>query len=162
MIIGMNERTWLVKQYCRLVNENIYFIQEYFEGIVPAGRPDDAIYWKTKAVCDQLKGLMEKQADWDVNRILEDYLRFAVEYFEQGNPWNTREQDRKACRNTILNSLQMIANLTFWLDALGEEAAHSVTSWLELDATWKVQSVHSGVELSGAEELVLPVISCGA
>ena len=84
------------------------------------------------------------------------------EYFEQGNPWNTREQARKACRNTILNSLQMIANLTFWLDALGEEAAHSVTSWLELDATWKVQSVHSGVELSGAEELVLPVISCGA
>ena len=180
----MSKRDWLVKEYCRLVNENIGFIQEYFEGIVPAGRPEDEIYWKTKAICEQLRGLLEEESrneakmnerkmnlttagnsnttEDEIDHILEAYLKYAADYFEQGEPWNTREQNRRACRNTILNSLQMIANLTFWLDVLGEETAHEVSDWLELDMSWKVHSVHSGLELCQAEKLELPAISCGA
>ena len=180
----MKERAWIVKEYCRLVNENIYFIKTYFEGIVPAGRPENEIYWRTKATGEQLRVLWEKEAgnesklqgkkvnfayvgngnraEAEINRILGEYLNYATEYLEKGEPWNTIEQDRKACRNTVLNSLQMIANLAVWLAILGEYPANSVLKWLELEAAWKVQSVHSGVELSKAEELVLPVISCGA
>lgn len=180
----MSKRDWLVNEYCRLVNENISFIQEHFEGIVPAGRPEDEIYWKTKAVCEQLRALLEEESrnearmnekkvnyvvagnsnttEAEIDRVLEEYLKRATEYFEQGEPWNTREQNRKACRNTILNSLQMIANLTFWLDVLGEETAHEVSEWLELDMNWKVHCVHSGQDLGSAERLELPAISFGA
>lgn len=180
----MSNREWIVKTYCRLVNDNICFIQDYFEGIVPAGRPDEEIYWKTKAVGEQLRALLEEESikegklrgkkanytivgnamatEAEINRILGEYLEFAVNYFEKREPWNTIETNRKACRNTILNSWQLIANLTVWLDILGEAAANKALQWLELDTEWKVHSVHSGLDLKGAEKLVVPVISCGA
>lgn len=164
----MSNRGWIVKTYCQLVNENICFIQEHFEGIVPAGHPEGEIYWKTKEVCEQLRDLVESEngnsavTEVEINHILGTYLVFATEYFEKREPWNTIETNRRACRNTILSSLQMIANLTVWLALLGEPSAHNVLQWLELDTVWKVHSVHSGLELSRAEEVVLPVISYGA
>ena len=167
-ITDMNNREWIVREYCHLVNENIYFIQKHFEGIVPAGRPDDAIYWKTKEVGEQLCGLLEEEngnavaTESEINRILAEYAEYAIEYFEKREPWNMLETNRRACRNTILNSLQMVANLTVWLELLGEPFAHSVLQWLELDTSRKVHSVHSGLELCGVEELVIPVISYGA
>lgn len=172
--IDMKERAWIVNEYCHLVNENICFLQRYFEGIVPAGRPEGEIYWKTKETGEQLYMLLEKSTEKEaerkgkranyaeINRILWEYLKFATEYFYKKEPWKSIESNRKACRNTILNSLQMIANLTVWLDLLGEPSAHTVMMWLELDSTWEVHSVHSGVELSEAGELVLPVSSYGA
>lgn len=180
----MKDRAWIVNEYCHLVNENICFIQKYFEGIVPAGRPNEELYWKTKSVGEQLRALLEEEnrleakvkerrvnitvagncntMEYEINRILEAYVKDATEYYEQSEPWRMIEQDRKACRNTILNSLQMLANLTVWLEILGEHPAHVVLNWLELDTSWDVHSVHSGLELSKAEELVLPAISCGA
>lgn len=164
----MSNRAWIIKTYCHLVNENIYFVQKHFEGIVPAGRPEDEIYWKTKEAGERLRDLVESEngnsaaTEMEINRILGTYLVFATEYFEKKEPWNTIETNRRACRNTILNSLQMIANLTVWLELLGEPSAHNVLQWLELDNEWKVHSVHSGLELCGVEELALPVISRGA
>lgn len=156
----MSNRAWIVKEYCHLVNENICFIQEHFEGIVPAGRPNEDIYRETRRVNEQLHTLVEQERD--VNRILGAYLKYASEYFEKQEPWNTLETDRKACRNAVWNTLQMIANLTVWLDVLGEPSACPVLQWLELDTAWKVHSVHSGLDISGAKMLVVPVISYGA
>lgn len=170
----MSDREWLVTEYCQLVNKNFYFIQKYFEGIVPAGRPDDGVYWRTKEVSEQLKSLVEsavkhpaayqvvkggRESEEEVNRLLEEYLNYAAEYLEKGNPWATREQNRRACRNTILTSLQMIANLTVWLEILGEAPAYHVSHWLNLEADWQVHSVHSGTELTGVTELVLKTVA---
>lgn len=44
----MSKREELIREYCRQVNESLHFIQKYMEGIVPAGRCDEKIYWETK------------------------------------------------------------------------------------------------------------------
>lgn len=147
----MNENSLLINGYCHLVNKTFSFIQKYFDGVVPAGRLDQDIYWKTKEIYDSLETLQAAR----VQEILEDYLRFATEYFEQGNPWKNRECDRRVCRNTVLNSVQMIANLTIWLELLEEYPAARVKEWLELDEEWQVHGVHSGYELPVTEELTL-------
>ena len=97
-----------------------------------------------------------------MNRLLAEYLNYAAEYLKKGNPWAIREQNRRACCNTILTSLQMIANLTVWLEILGEAPACHVSHWLNLETDWQVHSVHSGTELTGVTELVPPAFSYGA
>lgn len=153
--IAMRGNAWLLNGYCHLVNKTFLFIQKYFEGIVPAGRPDEEIYWKTKAMYEKIAYFWENGKAEEAEKLLEEYLEFATCYFEQGNPWKTREEDRRACRNTILNSLQMIANLTVWLEELEKHPACQVREWLELTGSWQVQSVHSGYELPKTEELML-------
>ena len=153
--MDMNENSWLENGYCHLVNKTLFFIEKYFEGIVPAGRPQQDIYWKTKEIYDELEVLWKEGRTQEADRILEAYLTFATEYFEQGNPWKNRKNDLRACRNTILNSVQMIANLTVWLDARREYPACRVMEWLELDREWQVHHVHSGYQLPKVDEITL-------
>lgn len=88
----MNGNACLVNGYCHLVNKTLFFIQKYFEGIIPAGRPDQEIYWKTKAVYEQIRELLDGGREEEVRQILQGYLEFATAYFEQGEPWKTRER----------------------------------------------------------------------
>lgn len=149
----MGENTKLVNGYCHLVNKTVLFVQKYFEGIVPAGRLDQDIYWKTKAAYEKMAFLLEKGAEEEAQELLEDFLEYANEYFEAGNPWETRKSDRRACRNTILNSVQLIANLTVLLTPVLDYPTDKVSGWLELGRDWKVQSVHSGHELPRTEQI---------
>ena len=128
----MSENTILVEEYCCLVNKILLFLEKHFESVVPAGRPDEAVYWRTKEVYDVLEN-----CDWSsACRIISEYLAFARDYFEQSNPGDNGNQDRHICRNAVLTSVQMIANLTIWLDVLGVESAKQVKALLQLDDKW--------------------------
>lgn len=157
----MSENTWLINEYCHLVNKTFLFVGKYFEGVIPAGRLDPEIVEYTKKTYKFLANYREsgqKAAAWQV---LEEYLRFATDYFEQADPWKIRESDRRACRNAILNSVQMIANLTYWLKELsfGDQRdlcpASKVEKWLSLDAKWQIHYIHSGYELPQIDEIII-------
>ena len=166
----MNENTRLMNEYCTLVNKIFAFIQEYFDGIVPAGRPDPEIYHKTKAIYEQLENWGEdsegKECRKDAAQVLlEEYLVFAEAYFAKGNPWENRENNRSICRNTVLNSVQMIANLTVWLNSPGGDvfAASQIYSMLKNHkgkVTVKIDgiaaSAASVVAMAGDETLIAP------
>lgn len=124
----MSKREELIREYCRQMNESLHFIQKYMEGIVPAGRCDEKIYRETKRISEQ--------------------LRVAA-----GEPWKTRITDRRLCRNTILNHLQMLANVSFWLKEQGEPLAEEVCGWLLEQEAEEVQKVRSGQSLEAAVEI---------
>ena len=44
----------LKRDYYDLANTIFTFVQKDFEGIVPAGKVDEDIYWKTKSFRDEL------------------------------------------------------------------------------------------------------------
>lgn len=157
----MSENTWLINGYCHLVNKTFFFIDKYFEGVIPAGRVDVEVYERTREAYSLLEHYRETGDKEEAGKLLEVYLTFATDYLEQGAPWRTRETDRRGCRNTILNSVQMIANLTVWLKALSAEEqwplcpAAKVQEWLSLGEQWQVHSIHSGFELPQTEELIV-------
>lgn len=152
----MCEIAKLINAYRELANKTFGFIQEYFDGVVPAGRPDPEIYWKTKEIYEWMEGWQEgcERNECDeasVYALLEEYLAYAECYLNQGNPWKNRENDRCTCRNTILNSVQMVANLTVFLKVLEKDGVISVVEkCLALDGKWQVHSVHSGYVLPEA------------
>lgn len=151
----MCENTKLLNGYCHLVNKTILFVQKYFEGIVPAGRVDQEIYWKTKSVYEKAAAYQGNGMEEELFELLESFLEYANNYFESGKPWETCRADRRACRNTVLNSVQLIANLTILLSPVIDYPTDKVSGWLELKDCWKVQSVHSGYELPRTETIVL-------
>ena len=82
----MNDNTKLIKGYRYLVKETLLFIDQYFEGIIPAGRVEEEIYWKTKELYNQVQALLICGRRDQVITLLEEYLEFAITYFKQGNP----------------------------------------------------------------------------
>ena len=174
----MSKREELIREYCRQVNESLHFIQKYMEGIVPAGRCDEKIYWETKKLSEQLhfangnSGIQAsgrhsgnssvsaalKSGNNGIQKkeqivLIQAYLTEAAKLYEQGEPWKTRITDRRLCRNTILNHLQMLANVSFWLKNLGEPLAEEVCGWLLTQESEDVQKVRSGQSLENVGEI---------
>ena len=159
----MTQQKQIRALYCQLVAETFTYIEEHFESIVPAGCPDQEIYWKTKAVYEQLEQLLgqtdcrgetiilpapegSKEAA-EGEQLIAAYLEYARNYFTERRPADHAE-NRRLCRNVVLNTVQMIANLAIWLECLYQDpAANYVQKCLVLAADWKVHFVHSGTEL---------------
>ena len=131
----MSKREELIREYCRQVNESLHFIQKYMEGIVPAGRCSEELYWETKKISAELQ-----KSNHEQTALIRE-------------PWKTRITDRRLCRNTILNHLQMLANVSFWLREQGEPLAEEVCGWLLAQETADVQKVRSGQSLEVAREI---------
>ena len=144
----MSKREELIREYCRQVNESLHFIQKYMEGIVPAGRSSEELYWETKKISEELQ-----KSNHEQTALIRAYLREAAQLYVEGEPWKTRITDRRLCRNTILNHLQMLANVSFWLREQGEPLAEEVCGWLLAQETADVQKVRSGQSLEIAREI---------
>ena len=143
----MNENVNLTEGYSYLVKETVRFINKYFEGIIPAGRVEEDIYWKTKELYNQVQALLICNRRQDVAALLEEYLAYALTYYKSGNLWEIVETDRRSCRNIVLNSIQMMVNLTVLLETLDFEPAKNISSWLNLSKEWQVHRLCSGSEL---------------
>lgn len=134
------------EQYRCLVAETFHFVKEYFENIIPAGRPDPDFYWDTKKVYDCLEA-DSKQVSAECLQLIADYLEATIAYLENSQ-LSRHLEDRRLCRTVLLNTVQRIANLAVWLETLYRDStACYVRESLGLTLEWKVQTVHSGVEL---------------
>ena len=94
-----------------------------------------------------------QKSNHEQTALIRAYLREAAQLYVEGEPWKTRITDRRLCRNTILNHLQMLANVSFWLREQGEPLAEEVCGWLLAQETADVQKVRSGQSLEVAREI---------
>ena len=76
-----------------------------------------------------------------------DYLEATIAFLDNSR-LSRHLEDRRLCRTVLLNTVQRIANLAVWLETLYRDStACYVRESLGLTLEWKVQTVHSGVEL---------------
>lgn len=136
------------KNYRELTEKTMSFLDKYFEHIIPAGRFDPSVLQKTKEVFDQINTLIASGKESDSATLLADYLEYATAYYARTDPFRNQD-DRRLCRNVILNTVQMLANLTVWTARLYGTVPEGcdVRTRLELTADWKIHCVRSGVEL---------------
>ena len=121
----MSKREELIREYCRQVNESLHFIQKYMEGIVPAGRCSEELYWETKKISEELQ-----KSNHEQTALIRAYLREAAQLYVEG-----------------------LANVSFWLREQGEPLAEEVCGWLLAQETADVQKVRSGQSLEVAREI---------
>ena len=84
----MSKREELIREYCRQVNESLHFIQKYMEGIVPAGRCSEELYWETKKISEELQKSNHEQTaginkyiaySWKVQRDIPGFVILSLQ-----------------------------------------------------------------------------------
>ena len=133
------------------VNRTMTFAERYYDGRVPPLEdPSD----RDREVLDRLAEMPGEVAESfeayrmreAVSRIM-DVARMGNKYFNDTEPWHTRESDPQACANTVHVSIQICAALAVLIDPVLPFAAERLRSMLALE---NVRSGEPGADPEGA------------
>lgn len=82
-----------------------------------------------------------------------DFVRAANKFFDTEQPWVTRSTDESACKNTLYQYVQIIANLAVLLYPFLPFSSEKICRWMGIENKWDKQSVPAGYALPKAEIL---------
>lgn len=137
----------LLGAYGNFINRSLSFIIKYWDGIVPEGEPDKNICEQIDEVFAETGALIEKGAFKDAINGIFHFIRKSNKYFDTEAPWITRTADEKACKNTLFQCVQIIANLAVLLYPFLPFSSQKVCSWLDVRNCWERQSVKAGYHI---------------
>lgn len=137
----------LLGAYGNFINRSLSFIIKYWDGIVPEGEPDENICDQIDELFEKTGVLIEKGAFKDAVNGIFDFVRKSNKYFDTQAPWIARTADEKACRNTLFQCVQIIANLAVLLYPFLPFSSQKVCSWLDVQRCWTRQQVRGGYRL---------------
>lgn len=137
----------LLGAYGNFVNRSLAFIRKYWNGVVPGGRTNTGIASAIASLYQTTGSLIEKGAFKDALNGIFEFVRQANKYFDTETPWITRTSDQEACRNTLYQCVQMIANLAVLLRPFLPFSSEKICGWLSLDDKWQLHEVQGGYHL---------------
>lgn len=143
----------LLGSYGNFVNRSLAFLQKYLGGVVPEGTADSDIDRQIGELYPAVGQLIEMGAFKDALERIFDFVRGANKFFDARQPWITRSTDRTACRNTLFQCVQIIANLAVLLAPFLPFSSEKVCRWSGLTNHWEKQSVPGGFRLPEVEIL---------
>lgn len=137
----------LLGAYGNFVNRSLSFIQKYWDGIVPEGAEDAEISETIERLFSVTGELIEKACFKDAIGGIFDFVRSANKYFDTQKPWVTRESDEAACKATLFQCVQIIANLAVLLAPFLPFSSEKICGWLGIGNRWEKQQVPAGYRL---------------
>lgn len=143
----------LLGTYGNFINRSLSFIQKYWDGIIPEGTENPELTERTEALFAATGALIKKGSFKDALGGLFEFTRWANKFFDSSQPWITRTEDEKACKDTLYQCVQIIANLAVLFYPFLPFSSEKVCSWLDISHTWERKSVPPGHQLPEAEIL---------
>ena len=137
----------LLGAYGNFVNRSLAIIRKNWNGVVPGGRTNAGIASAIASLYQTTGSLIEKGAFKDALNGIFEFVRQANKYFDTETPWITRTSDQEACRNTLYQCVQMIANLAVLLRPFLPFSSEKICGWLSLDDKWQLHEVQGGYHL---------------
>ncbi|HWQ58894.1 MAG TPA: methionine--tRNA ligase [Clostridia bacterium] len=137
----------LLGAYGNFVHRTLAFIQKYFGGTVPEGAFEPAL---AQRVAEAYACVGEKIEAACLKEALEaafDLVRSGNRYFDEKQPWKTREEAPALCNDTLFNCVQLIANLAVLLRPFLPFSSEKLFAWLGLKDSWAPQGVGAGTRL---------------
>lgn len=155
----------LVQSYERWLKDILLILDVLCEDVVPAGKPEESVYWRTRKLYEDAEILAQGGKDAELETLLKQYCQdglLFLQQFEQDWSWRklkasirnekeveeTRIQLRRKYAKDIVNSLQMLVNLAFLLEVYFGDTSVDVRKMFELsDKTdkYEVKKVRPGV-----------------
>ena len=143
----------LLGAYGNFINRTLSFINKYFDGIVPEGKVNQEL---EKQIDDLFASTGKNIEDGKIKDAIGeifDFVRSANKFFDSEQPWITRNTDESACKNTLYQCVQIIANLSVILNPFLPFSSEKVCGWLDIDNTWQRKVVGSDYKLPEIEIL---------
>lgn len=120
------------------VNRTFTFVNKYFDGKVPQRHKltdlDQEMLSKIQNAPDQLGQLIDRYQFKAYLRELMDIARFGNKYFNDREPWKTRQDDPEACATTLNLCLQAIQTLSVLAEPVIPFSAQKLRSMLNLSS----------------------------
>ena len=143
----------LLGAYGNFVNRTLAFIEKYWDGIVPEGTQAQEISRQIAELFAVTGKRIECGEFKDALDGIFAFIRGANKFFDTGQPWLTRTTDEAACKNTLYQCVQIIANLAVLLSPFLPFSSEKVCGWLGIEIKWEPQSVPAGYRLLKSELL---------
>lgn len=137
----------LLGAYGNFVNRTLAFIAKYYVGIIPSGVINAEIENNINALYSSVGLKIENGHFKDALDAAFDLVRFGNKYFDKSEPWKSRITNPDECGSTLLNCVQIIANLAVLLQPFLPFSSDKIFGWLNLSCVWKVQNVLCGYNL---------------
>ena len=143
----------LLGAYGNFINRSLSFIIKYWNGIVPSGIDNPVISKQIDKLFVTVGKRIEGGFFKDALGEIFDFIKMANKFFDTEKPWITRTNDEAACKNTLYQCVQIMANLAVLLYPFLPFSSEKVCSWLGLCNKWEKQSVPAGYVLPEIEIL---------
>ncbi len=137
----------LLGAYGNLVNRTLTFIANFFEGIVPQGEVNAILKENIQNIYREVGDKIEKGQLKEALETVFEFARYGNKYFDINEPWKTRVTDTAACSHTLLNCVQIIANLAVLLQPFLPFSSKKLFDWLSLEEGWGPRYVKPGYKL---------------
>ncbi|NNE69953.1 MAG: methionine--tRNA ligase subunit beta, partial [Rhodothermales bacterium] len=146
------------------VHRSLTFANRFFDGVVPPLANPSDMDRETLAALAEFPDRIGKS--YDAYRFREGVFesmalaRLGNKYFNDTEPWKTRNADPQACANTVHVSLQLCASLAVLLDPVLPQTAASLRGMLNLEG---VRTGMPGAEGAiGWQDASKPLLRAGA
>ena len=142
-----NHNGELLGAYGNFINRSLAFINKYFDGIVPEGVISSEWEETLRNLYETTGDRIEKGNIKDAIEGVFEVVRKANKFFDNEQPWKTRTEDPEACKNTLYQCVQIIANLAVILKPYLPFSSEKVCGWLGISDDWHTKEVTVGYEL---------------
>ena len=144
----------LLGAFGNFVNRTLVFVEKYFSGRIPEGNVEEEIKLEIKELYATVGS---KIATGKFKKALQDifaFIRKANKYFDGEEPWITRKEERKKCRDTIFTCVQIIVNLADLLEPFLPFSAEKTRQFLNFErGNWEYETIKAGTEIGELEKL---------
>lgn len=137
----------LLGAYGNFINRSLSFINKYLENIVPVGKLELSLENDIDSLYNVIGSHIEIGNFRDAIGTIFTFVRRANKYFDTEQPWISRSTDLDACKNTLFNCVQIIANLAILLQPFLPFSSAKVCEWLQVSTKWEKQFVKTGYYL---------------
>lgn len=120
---------------------------------MPEGIENESINKRIENLYETTAKKIEGGAFKDALGEIFDFVRESNKFFDTEQPWITRDTDLNACKNTLYQCVQIIANLAILLHPFLPFSSEKVFTWLNIRDKWEKQSVPAGYHLPKIEIL---------
>lgn len=143
----------LLGAYGNFINRSLTFIKKYFNGVVPEGKLSAEWDETLHSLFAETGARIEKGNFKDAIEGVFDVVRRANKFFDDEQPWKTRTEDEAACKNTLYQCVQIIANISTILAPFIPFSSEKVFGWLDITGDWEYKTIAAGYNLPEIEIL---------
>ena len=101
----------LIGNLGNLVNRTLTFVSRYFDGKIPAGAVDGALWKQVREIEERITELLEWAELKDAFREMFSLSSVANKAFQDGEPWKTRTAEPEKAASLIMNLCYVIKDL---------------------------------------------------
>ncbi len=149
-----NHNGELLAAFGNFVNRNLVFIDKYFDCKIPEAEIDPEIAEKLESAYNNTAEKIEeakfKEALEDIFALIRDLNK----YFDQKEPWLSRDENPAKCRETIYSCTVAIANLSNLLQPFLPSSTAKIREILNLEKSgWSYFKLQSSKKINKVEIL---------